>query len=131
MLLINIIWFLLFVSICYKVITLKYTSNKMCPIWLPLFLYFSIINNLAMLTFIQYRDKPNYTEKFRGIYTVGWNYRRKRPNSVGKRPTVGIILRPRPQFFHNFVSFHLILMFLTILEPGDKTKNIEDELKTI
>jgi hypothetical protein len=43
----------------------------------------------------------------------------------------GIILRPRPQFFHNFVSFHPILMFLTILESGDKTKNIEDEFKTI
>ena len=35
------------------------------------------------------------------------------------------------QFFHNFVSFHPILMFLTILESGDKTKNIEDEFKTI
>ena len=80
------------------------------------------------------RETPNYTEKFRGIYTVGWNYRRKRPNSVGKRLTVGIILcpRPRPQFFHNFVSFHPILMFLTILESGDKTNNnIEDEFKTI
>jgi hypothetical protein len=76
-------------------------------------------------------DTLNYTEKFRGIYTVGWNYRRKRPNSVGKRPTVGIILRPRTQLFHNFVSFHPISMFLTILESGDKTKNIEDEFKTI
>ena len=38
---------------------------------------------------------------------------------------------PQPQFFHNFVSFHPILMFLTILESGDKTKNIEDEFKTI
>jgi hypothetical protein len=76
-------------------------------------------------------DTLNYTEKFLGIYTVGWKYRRKTPNSVGKRPTVSIILRPRPQFFHNFVSFHLILMFLTILESGDKTKNIENEFKTI
>ncbi len=77
------------------------------------------------------RDTPNYTEKFRGIYTVGWNYRRKRPNTVGKRPTVGIIFHPSPKFFYNFVSFHPILMFLTILESGDKTKNIEDEFKTI
>jgi hypothetical protein len=69
-------------------------------------------------------DTPNYTEKFRGIYTVGWNYRRKRPNTVGKRPTVGIIFRPSPQFFHNFVSFHPILMFLTILESGDKTNSL-------
>jgi hypothetical protein len=76
-------------------------------------------------------DTTNYTKKFRGIYTVGWNYRRKRPNTVGKRPTVGIIFRPNPQFFHNFVSFHPILMFLTILESGDKTKNIEEEFKTI
>ena len=36
------------------------------------------------LGLIFFRDTPNYTEKFRGIYTVGWNYRRKRPNSVGK-----------------------------------------------
>ena len=73
---------------------------------------------------VEKRDTPNYTEKFRGIYTVGWNFRRK-------RPTVGIIFRPSPQFFHNFVSFHPILMFLTILESGDKTKNIENEFKTI
>ncbi len=32
-----------------------------------------------------------------GIYTVGWNNRRKRPNTVGKRPNFGIILRPRPK----------------------------------
>ncbi len=36
-----------------------------------------------------------------------------------------------PNIFHNFVSFHLILMFLTILESGDKTNNIGDEFKTI
>jgi hypothetical protein len=69
-------------------------------------------------------------KKIGGIYTVGWNYHRKRPNTVGKRSTVGIIFCPSPQFFHNFVSFHPILMFLTILESGDKTKNIEDEFKT-
>jgi hypothetical protein len=84
---------------------------------------------LLFFTFL--RDTTNSTEKFRGIYTVGWNFCRKRPNTVGKRPTVGIIFHPSPQFFHNFVSFHPILMFLTILESGDKTKNIEDELKTI
>jgi hypothetical protein len=42
-------------------------------------------------------DITNSTEKKRGIYTVGWNNRRKRPNTVGKRPTVGIILRPSPK----------------------------------
>ncbi len=36
-----------------------------------------------------------------------------------------------PKFFHNFVSFHPILMFLTIWESGDKTNNIGDEFKTI
>ncbi len=36
-----------------------------------------------------------------------------------------------PKFFHNFVSFHPILMFVTILESGDKTNNIGDEFKTI
>jgi hypothetical protein len=36
-----------------------------------------------------------------------------------------------PKFFHNFVSFHPIVMFLTILESGDKTNNIGDEFKTI
>jgi hypothetical protein len=34
-----------------------------------------------------------------------------------------------PNIFHNFVSFHPILMFLTILESGDKTNNIGDEFK--
>jgi len=29
------------------------------------------------------RDTLNYTVKFRGIYTVGWKYRRKTPNTVG------------------------------------------------
>ncbi len=28
-------------------------------------------------------DTLNYTVKFRGIYTVGWKYRRKTPNTVG------------------------------------------------
>ena len=48
-----------------------------------------------------------------------------------KKPTVSIILRPRPQFFHNFVSFHLILMLLTMLESGDQTKNSVNEVKTL
>ena len=30
-----------------------------------------------------FRDTLNYTVKFRGIYTVGWKYRRKTPNTVG------------------------------------------------
>ncbi len=37
------------------------------------------VTNLASLT----RDTLNYTVKFRGIYTVGWKYRRKTPNTVG------------------------------------------------
>ena len=48
--------------------------------------------------------------------------------------TVGFVnlIFQRPQiFFHNFVSFHPILMFNTILESGDQTKTIEDEFKTI
>ncbi len=34
------------------------------------------------------------------------------------------------KFFHNFVSFYPIMMFLTFLESGDKTNNIGDEFKT-
>jgi hypothetical protein len=34
------------------------------------------------LTFLNW-DTLNYTVKFRGIYTVGWKYRRKTPNTVG------------------------------------------------
>ncbi len=44
-----------------------------------------------------FRDTTNSTEKIRGIYTVGWNYRRKRTKTVRKRPTVSNILRPRPK----------------------------------
>jgi hypothetical protein len=59
----------------------------------------------------------------RGILTVGL-----KTETVG---FVGLIFQ-RPQiFFHNFVSFHPILMFNTILESGDQTKTIEDEFKTI
>jgi hypothetical protein len=50
-------------------------------------------------------DTLNYTEKFRGMYTVGWNYRRKRPNSVGKRLTVDIIFCPSPNFFTTLSVF--------------------------
>ncbi len=35
------------------------------------------------------------------------------------------------KFFHNFVSFHPILMFLTILESEDTTNTTGDEFKTI
>ncbi len=52
---------------------------------------------IQILFWVILRDTTNSTEKIRGIYTVGWNYRRKRPNTVGKRPTVVIILRPRPK----------------------------------
>jgi hypothetical protein len=57
------------------------------------------------------RDTLNYTEKFRGIYTVGWKYRRKTPNTVGKTPTVGIILRPRPITHGNFLVLLLTFYF--------------------
>ncbi len=57
------------------------------------------------------RDTPNYTEKFRGIYTGGWNYRRKTPNTVGKRPTVGIILRPRPKNPRKFNGIFVNILF--------------------
>jgi hypothetical protein len=57
-------------------------------------------------TMVKRRDTTNSTEKFCGIYTVGWNYRRKRPNTVGKRPTVGIIFRPSaPNFFTTLSVF--------------------------
>jgi hypothetical protein len=59
----------------------------------------------------------------RGILTVGL-----KTETVG---FVGLIFQ-RPQiFFHNFVSFHPILMFHTILESGDQTNNIGDEFKTL
>ena len=75
------------------------------------------------------RCTTNSTEKIRGIYTVGWNYRRKRPNSVGKRPTVGIIFRPAPifsqlcQFSSDFdVSYHFGIRRQTN-NIGGKLKN--------
>ncbi len=60
-------------------------------------------------------------------------------NSVGFSPwenteipwDVSVLFFGAPNIFHNFVSFHPILMFLTILESGDKTNNIGDEFKTI
>jgi hypothetical protein len=44
---------------------------------------------------------------------------------------ISIIFWCPPNFFYNFVCFHPILMFLTILESGDKTNSIGDEFKTI
>ena len=71
-------------------------------------------------------DTPNYTEKFRGIYTVGWNYRRKPPNTVGKRPTVGIILRPRPKNPRKFNGIFVIILFkknqVTVTEGDNKRR---------
>jgi hypothetical protein len=59
----------------------------------------------------------------RGNLTVGL-----KTETVG---FVGLIFQ-RPQIFcHNFVSFHPILMFNTILESGDQTKTIEDKFKAI
>jgi hypothetical protein len=36
-----------------------------------------------MDNFVQNGDTLKDTVKFRGIYTVGWKYRRKTPNTVG------------------------------------------------
>ena len=69
------------------------------------------------------RERTNCMHCNRGNLTVGL-----KTETVG---FVGLIFQ-RPQiFFHNFVSFHPILMFNTILESGDQTKTIEDEFKTI
>jgi hypothetical protein len=42
-----------------------------------------------------------------------------------------LFFAPAPNIFHNFVSFHPILKFLTILESGHQTNNIGGEFKTI
>ncbi len=68
-------------------------------------------------------DQTNLTEKNREISSVG--------NSKKTRGICWFYFSAPPKFFHNFVSFHPILMFLTILESGDITNNIGDELKTI
>ncbi len=66
-------------------------------------------------------DQTNHTEKNRGNCTIGFY-----------RQTVGCeYFLEAPKFFHNFVSFNPVLMFLTILESEDKTNNIGDEFKTI
>ncbi len=58
--------------------------------------------------------------------------RRKRPNAVGEGPTVGVIFSPQPPIFSQpSSSFHPTWLFLTALESGDKTKNTEDEFKTV
>jgi hypothetical protein len=63
-------------------------------------------------------ERTNYSYHNRGILTVGL-----------KTKTVGFVgLIFFPLFFHNFISFHPILMFHTILESGDQTNTIEDEL---
>jgi hypothetical protein len=68
-------------------------------------------------------ERTNCMHRNRGNLTVGL-----KTETVG---FVGLIFQ-RPQiFFHNFVSFHPILMFNTILESRDQTKTIEDESKTI
>ena len=68
-------------------------------------------------------ERTNCMHPNRGNLTVGL-----KTETVG---FVGLIFQ-RPQiFFHNFVSFHPILMFHTILESGDKTNDIGDEFKTI
>jgi hypothetical protein len=56
---------------------------------------------------------------------------RKKPWDRGKSKICRYYFLAPPKFFHNFVSFHPILMCLTILESGDKTNNIGDEFKTI
>ena len=64
------------------------------------------------------------------LYTkIPWDiFRRKTPKFRGM---CRYYFSAPPNIFHNFVSFHPILMFLTILESGDKTNNIGDKFKTI
>ncbi len=64
------------------------------------------------------------------LYTkIPWDiFRRKTPKFRGM---CRYYFSAPPNIFHNFVSFHPILMFLTILESGDKTNNIGDQFKTI
>ncbi len=60
---------------------------------------------------------------------IPWDFLRgKTPKFRGMCPYYFLV---PPNIFHNFVSFHPILMFFTNLESGDKTNNIVDEFKTI
>jgi hypothetical protein len=82
-----------------------------------------IFDNLQLTcsNFVKKWDQTNYTGKNRGIFTIGFH-----------RKTVGCgCFLGAPKFYHNFVSFYPILMFLTISESGDKTNNIADEFKTV
>ena len=73
---------------------------------------------------LHYYQGPN------NLYTkIPWDiFRRKTPKFRGM---CRYYFSAPPNIFHNFVSFHPILMFLTILESGDKTNNIGDKFKTI
>jgi hypothetical protein len=62
------------------------------------------INRLALK-----RDTTNSTEKFRGIYTVGWNFCRKRPNTVGKDQHSVLSYAPAPKTHGNFTVFLLTI----------------------
>ncbi len=73
-----------------------YSAIKRNYLYCDYILDFKIQQEYLKLTRV-FWDTTNSTEKNRGIYTVGWNNHRKRPNTVGKRQTVSIILRPHPK----------------------------------
>ena len=52
----------------------------------------------------QKRDTINSTEKIRGIYTVGWNYHRKSPNTVEKTNS-RYYFSPQPPIFSQLCQF--------------------------
>ncbi len=83
---------------------------------------------LLFLTKCHSRDTPN-TGPDKVYRKIPWDFLR------GKTPKFRGMCRyyfsAPPNIFHNFVSFHLILMFFTNLESGDKNNNIVDEFKTI
>ncbi len=60
---------------------------------------------------------------------MGWNYCRKRLNTVGKGPTVGIILRPpAPKTHGNFTVFLLTLYKIKPSDGNKRWQQTEEEL---
>ena len=61
------------------------SSSRIFPIQCPASLknYLPIHPSTHFITREMCRDTLKDTVKFRGIYTVGWKYRRKTPNTVG------------------------------------------------
>jgi hypothetical protein len=74
---------------------------------------------------LKIKDTTNSTEKFRGIYTVGWNFRRKRPNTAKDqipwekdRQSV-LFYAPAPKTQGNFTVF-LLTLYLKKPSEGNK-----------